>query len=120
MTTYAERRLLEVVQDILGAATDISAKDTESYYSVLYQGKVNRWLVRYHADKKTPFIQVCVPMTEERRREIKRAGLESGAGDSILLATPDHLMRIAGIVVNAYQYCRDDANFKRAGAEKQP
>ena len=120
VTTYAERRLLEVVQDILGAATDISAKDTESYYSILYQGKVNRWLVRYHADKKTPFIQVCVPMTDERRREIKRAGLEAGAGDSILLATPDHLMRIAGIVVNAYQYCRDDANFKRAGAEKQP
>lgn len=119
VTTYAERRLLEVVQDILGPATDISSKDTESYFSILYQGKVNRWLVRYFADKKTPFIQVSVPMTEERRREVKRAGLEFGSGDSILLPAPDHLMRIAGIVLDAYQYCRDDANFKRSGSEKQ-
>lgn len=119
VTTYAERRLLEIVQDILGPASEVSSKDTESYFSILYQGKVNRWLVRYFAEKKNPFIQVSVPMTEERRREVKRAGLEVGAGDSIFLATPDHLMRISGIVLDAYQFCRDDANFKRSGSEKQ-
>lgn len=117
VTTYSERRLFEVVQDILGADSDVIAKDTESYYSVLYQGKVNRWLVRYHADKKNPCVQVCVPLTDDRRREIRRAGLEV-SGETILLVAPDHLMRIAGIVADAYDYCRDDANFKRAGAEK--
>lgn len=118
VTTYAERRLLEIVQDILGPATDVVGKDTESYYALLYQGKVNRWLLRYHADRKAPYIQVCVPMTGERRREVTRAGLEMGPGDAIMLAFPDHLMRIAGVVRDALDYCRDDENFKRSGTEK--
>lgn len=113
VTTFVERRLMEVAQDILGPATDIVAKDTESYYALLYQGKTNRWLIRYFADRKTPHIQVCVPLTDERRREIARAGLEIGASDSILLPQPEHLMRIAGILCDALDYCRDDNNFKR-------
>lgn len=116
VTTYAERRLFEVVSDILGADAELAAKDTESYYSILYQGKTNRWLVRYFADKKHPCINVCVPITEERRREIERAGLQLGAGDSIVLPQPDYLMRISGIVCDALAHCQDDANFKRGGA----
>lgn len=117
VTTHAERRLLEVVIDILGQESDVVAKDTETYYSILYQGKVNRWLLRYHADRKAPYIQVCVPMTEERRREVARAGLEM-SGESILLPHPDHLMRIPGIVFDALNYCRDDTNFKRSQEAK--
>lgn len=116
ITTYAERRLFEVVRDILGADIELSAKDTESYYSVLYQGKVNRWLLRYQAEKKQPAIHICVPMTDQRRREVERAGLHFGAGDSILLLHPDHLLRISGIVFDALAYCQDDNNFKRGGA----
>jgi len=115
VTTFAERRLLEIVKDILGPATDVTAKDTESYYSILYQGKVNRWLLRYHADRKMPFINVCVPLTDERRREISRAGLETN-GESILMASPEHLSRIPGIIFDALAYCRDDSNFKRASS----
>lgn len=116
VTTYAERRLVEVILDILGGSVDITPKDTESYFAVLYQGKVNRWLLRYHADGKNPRIQVCVPMTDERRHEVSRAGLQFGTGDAILLSQPDHLMRIPGIVFDSLEYCRDDNNFKRAGA----
>lgn len=115
ITTFAERRLFEVAQAILAETADISAKDTESYYSILYQGKNNRWLLRYYAEKKTPFIQICIPLTDERKREVIRAGLEIGTGDNILLPSPDHLMRIAGILSDALAYCQDDNNFKRAG-----
>lgn len=114
VTTYAERRLFEVVQGILGESADVSAKDTESYYTVLYQNKVNRWLLRYQAEKRQPCIFVCVPLTDERKREIARAGLQLGAGDSILLSQPEHLARITGIVFDALEYCKDDANFKRS------
>lgn len=117
VTTYAERRLLEIVLDTLGDHAEIVGKDTESYFTVLYQGKVNRWLVRYYADGKSPRIQVSVPITDERRREISRAGLQIGSGDSILLPQPDHLMRLPGILFDAYEYCRDDNNFKRASSE---
>lgn len=122
VTTYAERRLLEVVIEILGEQADISAKDTESYYSILYQGKVNRWLLRYQADKRQPCIFVCVPLDEQRKREIERAGLQLGAGESILLSQPEHLARIAGIVFDALDYCRDDNNFKRprGGGDDRP
>ncbi|MCB1909967.1 MAG: type I restriction enzyme HsdR N-terminal domain-containing protein [Rhodocyclaceae bacterium] len=116
VTTYAERRLFEIVHDIVGDEVDISPKDTESYFSVLYQGKVNRWLLRYHADKKQPFVQVCIPMTEERKREVARAGLQLSASDAIQLPQPDHLMRIPGIVFDALAHCQDDANFKRGGS----
>ncbi len=115
VTTYAERRLFEVVQGILGDDADIAAKDTESYYSVLYQNKVNRWLLRYQSEKRQPCIFMCVPLTEDRKREIARAGLQLGTGDSILLAQPEHLARISGIVFDALEHCKDDANFKRSG-----
>lgn len=122
VTTYAERRLLEVVTEILGEQADIGAKDTESYYSILYQGKVSRWLLRYQADKRQPCIFVCVPLDEQRKREIERAGLKLGAGESILLNQPEHLARITGIVFDALDYCRDDNNFKRprSGGDDRP
>lgn len=113
VTTHTERRLLEVVKSIVGDSEEIGAKDTESYYSVLYQGKVNRWLVRYHSDKRSPYIQTCVPMTEERKREVERAGMVFGINDTILLPNPEHLFRISGIVFDALKYAKDDANFKR-------
>lgn len=118
VTTYAERRLVEVLLDILGVDIDVSPKDTESYFAVLYQGKVNRWLLRYYAEGKNPRIQVCVPMTDERHREVVRAGLHVGPGDSILLPQPEYLMRLPGIVFDTLEYCRDDNNFKRSGTSE--
>lgn len=94
-------------------ATDITPKDTESYFAILYQGKTNRWLLRYFADRKQPGIQVCIQMTDERRHEISRAGLEVQANDSIGLASPDHLARIPGILADCLDYCRDDSHFKK-------
>jgi len=119
VTTYEERRLFEIVQDILGDDSDVQAKDTESYYSVLFQGKVNRWLVRYYADRKIPSIQFSVDLTDERLKEIARAGLELGSGNHVVITSPDHLMRIPGIVRDAYDYARDDSNFKRQGSEQK-
>ena len=116
VTTYAERRLFEVVCEILGTDVDLSSKDTESYYSILYQGKTNRWLVRYFADRKQPTLNECVPMTDESRREFERAGLQLGSGNSIILPQSDYLMRISGIVLDALAHCQDDANFKRTVA----
>lgn len=116
VTTYAERRLFEVVKEILGADADIHAKDTESYFTVLHQGKTNRWLLRFQADKKTPAITLPLPLTEDRKREVRRAGLQLGTGDSIQIGGPENLMRIAGLIFDAYDYCRNDENFRRTGA----
>lgn len=113
VTTYVERRLAEVMLDILGRDAEVVPKDTESYFALLYQGKTNRWLLRYFAEGKHPRIQVIVPMTEERRREVTRAGLQFGPGDSILMPQPEHLMRLPGLVFDALEHCRNDANFKR-------
>src|SRR5690606_4415530 len=43
VTTYAERRILEIATEIVGEESELVGKDTESYYTILYQGKVNRW-----------------------------------------------------------------------------
>jgi hypothetical protein len=114
ITTYAERRLFETVRDILSDDVDVMPKDTESYFSVLYQGKTNRWLLRYKGDKRQPTATFCMPLTEAHKREIARAGLQLDAADSVLLAQPEHLSRISGLVFDSLAYSQDDANFRRA------
>ncbi|MDR1890133.1 MAG: type I restriction enzyme HsdR N-terminal domain-containing protein [Zoogloeaceae bacterium] len=117
VTTYAERRLLEITQGILGEGAEVVGKDTESYYAVLFQGKVNRWLIRFYGDKKIPVIQVCVPLDDARKREVTRAGLEISSGDTIVLHHPEDLMRISGIVFDTLAYCQNDENFKRGAGQ---
>jgi hypothetical protein len=113
ITPYAERLLFEAVKDILGDEADIVGKDTETYYSILYQGKTSRWLLRYYGDKKRPILEFCVPLTDELKREVERAGLKLGARDSVALDKPRDLLRVAGIVHDAYDYAQNDDNFRR-------
>lgn len=118
ITTAAERRVLAYVQAILDGKADPSdlvGKDTESYYSVCYQGKVNRWLFRYWGDKSTPCIMFNVPMTMERTKQAARAGLVVQPNNTIAIAKPEHLMKLSAIIVDALEYCQDDENFRKKG-----
>lgn len=115
VTTAGERRVLAVCQEVL-SGEDLQSKDTESYYTVLYQGKSNRWLLRYWADKKRPSIAFCMPLTDAHKAEIKRAKLELASGDSIMLDRPDQLLRLPGLLDDALAFCKKDENFKRSGA----
>lgn len=115
ITTASERKILEVCMDVL-SSEDVQGKDTESYYTVLYEGKSNRWLLRYWGNKARPNIAFCLPLSDSHKAEIKRAKLELGAGDTILIDKPEHLLRLAGLLNDALEYCKDDNNFKRASA----
>ncbi len=112
VTTAQERRLLQVCQEIL-PLEDLQGKDTESYYNVLYQGKSNRWLVRFWGDKKRPALQFGIPLTDAHRAEIKRARMELGTGETVLLDKPENLQRLAGLLADALNFCKNDENFKR-------
>lgn len=120
ITTKTEMRLLEIIQELL-PEQEIYAKDTESYYSILYQNKSNRWLLRYYGDKKSPTVQFAVPMTNVRRIEVRRAGLSFAMGDQVYLDKPEHLIRLMSIVSDCLRYCQDDENFrKKSGEESVP
>lgn len=112
ITTVDEQMLYSYAVDILGCDVEIILKDTETYCGLLYQGKVNRWLLRYRADKKIPTIEPCVPMTPERSAEIARAGLELLPSGQIRLAKPEYIYRLAGLLFDCYKYARDDENFR--------
>ncbi|MDD2545675.1 MAG: type I restriction endonuclease [Burkholderiaceae bacterium] len=112
ITTAVERRVLEICQDLL-SNEDLQGKDTESYFSVLFQGKNNRWILRFWGDKKRPSMQFGIPLTDAHRTEIARARMEMGAGESIFLDKPENLLRLAGLLGDALAYCKDDENFKR-------
>ena len=119
ITTAAERKVLSYVKAILDGKTEetsLIGKDTESYYSVCYQGKNNRWLLRYFGDKGTPTISFNIPMTLERTKQIARSGLQVQQNNNIVIAKPEHLMKLSNILVDALEYCQDDNNFKRKGA----
>lgn len=112
ITTADERKLFDICCDILPGA-DLQPRDTETYFSILYQGKTNRWLLRFWGDKKRPSMQFIEPVTDRHREEAIRAGLEISANGQILLDKPENLYRLVGLLKDALEYCQDDENFKR-------
>ena len=112
VTTANERRIFEICSEIL-TEEDIHPKDTESYFTVLFQGKNTRWLFRYQGDKKRPSIQFCIPLTDSHKAEVRRSKIELLTGDSIALDKPDHLLRLTGLLSDALAFCKNDENFKR-------
>ena len=92
---------------------DLTGKDTESYYSVLYQGKNNRWIIRYDVNRKRPTVQFNVPIDEARKAEIERAGLTVLSNGQIYLDRPDYILRVVGILRDSLEFCKNDDNFKR-------
>lgn len=116
VTTTEERRLFEICRDIL-PEEDLQPRDTETYYSILYEGKTNRWLLRFWGDRKRPSMQFIQPLMHTHKDEAARAGLELTASGQIVLDKPENLYRLAGLLRDALDYCKNDENFRR-GARK--
>ncbi|MGF7452730.1 type I restriction endonuclease [Pasteurella bettyae] len=112
ITTYNERLLFDYIVSILGKEIDVVAKDTESYFSVLYQGKSNRWILRYFDNKQRPYINFPINLTDIHKAEIQRAGLEIN-GINIIIDRPENILRIIGLVKDCLDYCQNDENFSR-------
>ncbi len=116
VTTLVEREIAAVCADVLDGA-DVQGKDTESYFTVNYQGKSNRWLLRYFGDKKRPCIQLGMPLSEAAKAEIRRAGLEFDGPEMIALPRPALLHRIAGVLRDCLGYAQNDDNYRRKGTD---
>ena len=112
ITTYAERRLFDLIKSILPEDANIEAKDTESYYGVLVDGKSNRWVVRYYDNKQRPSVVFPTELTEEDADTIRRNGLEI-SGSQVIIDVPENILRLSWMVRDAYAFCCDDENFKR-------
>lgn len=111
VTTYTERMLFDYVGLIISDA-ELVAKDTESYFSILYQGKSNRWLLRYFDNKQRPCINVPIELSDEHKAEIQRAGLEIN-NINIIIDRPENILRLSGLIRDCLEYCQDDENFSR-------
>jgi len=113
ITTKDEQELFRIVSGLF-PESDLSTRDTESYYSVLYQNKSNRWLFRYDVNRKRPTIQFNINIDDQRKLELLRAGLEVLTNGQVYLDKPEHIYRAVGILKDCLDYCCDDENFKRA------
>ena len=113
ITTIDEQELHRIVSELF-PMHELTAKDTESYYSVLYQNKNNRWLFRYDVNRKRPTVQFIVPIDDQRRVELDRAGLEVLNNGQIYLDKPEHIYRAVGILKDCLNFCSNDENFKRS------
>lgn len=113
ITTKDEQDLFNIIKELF-PDVDLESKDTESYYSVLYQGKNNRWLFRYDVNRKRHTIQFIVPIDDTRRNELERAGLEVQNNGQVFLEKPEHIYRMVGILRDSLEYCVNDENFKRS------
>ncbi|MDG6880945.1 Uncharacterized conserved protein [Phocoenobacter uteri] len=112
VTTYTERLLFDYVKMILGDDVNIIAKDTESYFSLLFNGKSNRWILRYYDNKQRPSIVVPIELTDEHKKEITRAKLEL-SGNQIIIDRPENILRISGLIQDSLEYCQNNDNFRR-------
>lgn len=112
VTTHNERLFFSNIQLLLGEQADISAKDTASYYNILYQGKSNRWVVRYFDSKQRPSIILPLELDEKAIAEVERAGLELAPGNQIIIDRPENILRLSGLILDSYNYCMDDDNFR--------
>lgn len=122
LTTVAEQKLLSIVKEMVSgivSAEEIVAKDTESYFNVLYQGKSNRWIVTYYGDRKKPYVCFPITLTEKQKADIKRRGLEVGASGNVVLDKPESIMRLSDVIFAALAYCQNDDNFKRKKDSKE-
>ena len=112
VTTYNERQLFEKIASIIGAEHDIQYKDTASYFGVLYQGKTNRWIVRYYDKKSKSSIQLPIELNDITINEISRAGLTCDAS-RIYIENPEDILRISGLVLDSFEYVKNDENFRK-------
>ena len=113
VTTVDEQELSRIVIELF-PEVELFAKDTESYFSVLFQNKNNRWLFRYDVNRKRPTIQFAVAIDDYRKKELERAGLEVQNNGQVFLDKPEHIYRAVGILKDCLDYCSNDDNFKRA------
>lgn len=112
VTTYNERQLFEKIASIIGTEHDIQYKDTASYFGVLYQGKTNRWIVRYYDKKSKSSIQLPIDLNDITINEISRAGLTSDA-TRIYMDNPEDILRISGLILDSFEYVKNDENFRK-------
>lgn len=103
--------VFDKIKQIIGDQYDVQHKDTESYFGILYEGKINRWLIRYF-DKREPYIIFRIDLTDIQLNEISRAGLQESNG-RIHINNPDDVLRISGIVMDAFEYVKNDENFRK-------
>ncbi|EAW1285929.1 type I restriction endonuclease subunit R [Salmonella enterica subsp. enterica serovar Javiana] len=100
------------VKQIVGEQYDMQYKDTESYFGIMYEGKTNRWLIRYF-DKREPYVMFRIDLTDVQLNEISRAGLEVVSG-RVHINTPDDVLRVSGIVMDAFEFVKNDENFRKS------
>lgn len=110
ITTKNELTLFEKIKLIVGSE-EIQYKDTESYFGILYQGKSNRWIVRFY-DKNNPYIIVPIEITNVLANEVSRAGL-SLVNNRININDPEDILRITGIILDSFEYVKNDDNFRK-------
>ena len=113
ITTVDEQELYRIITELF-PESDLSIKDTESYFSILFQNKNNRWLFRYDVNRKRPTIQFNIDIDDQRKLELNRAGLEVLNNGLIHLDKPEHIYRAVGILRDCLEYCSNDDNFRRS------
>lgn len=110
ITTINEQEAFNFTLILLGDNESLECKDTESYFSVLYQGKTNRWVYRYY-DKQRAYITVPIELTEQHKQEITRAKLQYN-GNTIYLERPENILRLGSLLHDCLDYCKNDENFR--------
>lgn len=100
VTTWNERRLLRLVQGIIGD-NSLTATDTEEDYIIHLVGAPERWLCRYFDRLDRARLLLPLTLNEVDIANINSCGL-AVEDNHIILGTPENVLRIAFVLLGLY------------------
>ena len=71
------------------------------------------FVIRTVHREQFPSTLLPIELTEKMKQEIKRAGFKIGTGEQIIIDKSENVLRIAGLINDAFEYTKNDENFKR-------
>ena len=71
------------------------------------------FVIRTVHREQFPSTLLPIELTEKMKEEIKRAGFKIGTGEQIIIDKSENILRIAGLINDAFEYTKNDENFKR-------
>ena len=80
--------------------------------AMLVNGKNNRLILRYFDNKQRPSVIFPIDLSDEDIKNIGRSGLEV-IGNQVIVDVPENILRLSGLVRDAFEFCCNDENFKR-------
>lgn len=102
VTTWNERKFLEILQKITQMPEELIAIDSEEDYTIYLKSKQDKWLCKYFDNQKPAYLKLPIELNSEDVANINLCGLDVVDNEKIILESPEDVLRISFIIRSIY------------------